>query len=116
MQRVESGQLPSERAYVLSEEEQLIREFILQLKLGEVDRSYFLDKFEVDIFARFSGPIAHFESQALLEGNGKQLKLTREGLLQVDRMLPVFYLTEHQGVRSSQELAVLKPFERTDYD
>ena len=116
LQCVESGRLPIERAYVLSEEERLIREFILQLKLGEVDRSYFLDKFEVDIFARFSEPIADFESQALLEGDGKQLKLTREGLLQVDRMLPVFYLPEHQGIRSSQELAALKPFERTDYD
>ena len=101
LQRVESGQHPIERAYVLSEEEQLIREFILQLKLGEVDRSYFWDKFEVDILARFSEPIAHFESQALLEGNEKQLKLTREGLLQVDHMLPVFYLPEHQGIRYS---------------
>ena len=110
LQRVESGQLPIERVYVLSEEEQLIREFILQLKLGEVDRSYFLDKFEVDIFARFSEAITHFESQALLEGNGKQLKLTREGLLQVDHMLPIFYLPEHQDIRDSKELAVLKPF------
>jgi len=98
---VESGQLPIERAYVLSEEDQLIREFILQLKLGEVDQSYFLDKFRVDIFARFSKLIAHFESQTLLESNGEQLKLTREGLLQVDHMLPAFYLPEHQGMRYS---------------
>ncbi len=90
-----------ERAYVLNDDERLIREFILQLKLGRVNGSYFLQKFDIDIFARFADPLAYFAKQGLPTRNGDGLALTREGLLRVDRMLPAFYLPAHQHVRYS---------------
>lgn len=101
LEQVQAGRLPIERAYFLSREEQLVRELVLQLKLGSVTRGYFQEKFNTDIFERFSEPIANFEARDLLYTNGEKLSLTREGLLQVDHMLLAFYLPEHQGLRYS---------------
>ncbi|MFQ5864789.1 MAG: coproporphyrinogen-III oxidase family protein [bacterium] len=101
LQHIDEGQLPIERAYVLSEEERLIREFVLQLKLGKVNRTYFRRKFEVDIFERFHVPLAQFTSQGWLIRSDDELLLTREGLLRADRMLAAFYLPKHQDVRYS---------------
>jgi oxygen-independent coproporphyrinogen-3 oxidase len=101
LQRLGESRLAVERAYVLNDDERLIREFVLQLKLGWVNGNNFREKFHIDIFERFAGPIAHFAKQGLLARNGDELALTREGLLRVDRMLPAFYLPEHQHVRYS---------------
>ncbi len=35
----------------------------------------------------------------LLEINGDEIRLTREGLLRADSLLPAFFEPEHQGVR-----------------
>jgi oxygen-independent coproporphyrinogen-3 oxidase len=101
LQRLGENRLAVERAYVLNDDERLIREFVLQLKLGRVDGSDFRAKFRIEIFARFADPLAHVANQGLLIRNGNELALTREGLLRVDRMLPAFYLPEHQHVRYS---------------
>src|SRR6266849_2311638 len=45
--RVEAGELPIFRALTPTSEERLIRELILQLKLGHISRAYFRDKFDV---------------------------------------------------------------------
>lgn len=101
LQRLNENRLAVERAYVLSDNERLIREFILQLKLGRVNGNDFRQKFHIDIFARFADPLVYFAKQGLLTRSGDGLVLTREGLLRVDRMLPAFYLPEHQHVRYS---------------
>jgi len=101
LQRLEENRLPTDRAYVLNEDERFTREFVLQLKLGRVHGNYFRQKFHVDIFERFVGPLTYFSNQGLLTRNGDGLVLTREGLLRVDRMLPAFYLPGHQHVRYS---------------
>jgi oxygen-independent coproporphyrinogen-3 oxidase len=101
LQCLGASRLAVERAYVLNDDERLIREFILQLKLGRVDGNAFRQKFHIDIFARFAGPLAHFAEQGWLMRTGDELELTREGLLRVDRMLPAFYLPQHQHVRYS---------------
>lgn len=98
LQRVHETQLPIDRVYVLSDEERLVREFVLQLKLGRVNRPYFCEKFKTDIFERFAGPIADFERNGLLTRRGDEVSVTRTGILRVDEMLPAFYLPEHQGV------------------
>ena len=85
----------------LSEEERLVREFALQLKLGRVDRAQFRKRFQVDIFDRFAEPLEQCLEQGWMEEDGDALLLTRDGLLQVDRLLPAFYLPEHQGIRYS---------------
>lgn len=96
-----AGELPLGRAYVLSDEERLIREFVLQLKLGQLDTGYFQEKFGVDVTEQFAKPLARFRDELWLTMDETRIALTREGLLRVDRMIPAFYLPEHQGVTSS---------------
>ena len=40
-----------------------------------------------------------YEADELLEIDGDEIRLTREGLLRVDSLLPAFFEPEHQGVR-----------------
>ena len=42
---MEDDRLPVKRAHLLDSREQLVREFILQLKLGRVEAAPFLQKF-----------------------------------------------------------------------
>ena len=92
---LEKGQLPLARAYVLSPDERLVREFILQLKKGRIERSYFLDKFHVDIQTRFGNELTALENEGFLHNEPGGPRLTREGLLQVDWLLRRFYLPHH---------------------
>src|SRR5438034_2755762 len=46
--RLDAGELPIFRALTPTSEERLIREFVLQLKLGHVSRAYFKNKFGPD--------------------------------------------------------------------
>ena len=57
MARVGAGELPLQRGYVLSTEERLVRELILQLKLGRVRHAYFREKFGVELRERFAEPL-----------------------------------------------------------
>src|SRR5918994_516411 len=47
------GELPLGRAYRPTDEERMIRELILQLKLGSITPTYFQGKYEVDVLQRF---------------------------------------------------------------
>ena len=94
-------ELPVHRALRLTEEEQLVRELILQLKLGRVSRHYFQDKFQVDICRRFSRPINLLREADLLNWDEETVRLTRTGLLQVDFLLPWFFLPQHRNARYS---------------
>lgn len=96
---VAAGQLPIERAYPLSDEERMIREFVLQLKLGSAETKYFRDKFGVEIGRRFAEPLSQFAAAGWLTADADAVTLTREGLLRVDRLLPAFYQPEHQQAR-----------------
>lgn len=93
---LQESTLPAYRALKLTAEETLIREMILQLKLGAVSRDYFQQKFGVDIQSRFYEPFSNLQNEGLLEGNGGTMTLTREGLLRVDSLLPEFFLPQHQ--------------------
>ena len=53
---IDRGDLPLHRAFATNRDEQLIRELILQLKLGAIDSAYFRAKFAADIIDRF-GPV-----------------------------------------------------------
>ncbi len=54
---VAAGNLPLQRAYRPTDDERMIRELVLQLKLGSVRPSYFRDKYHVDILDRFRGEL-----------------------------------------------------------
>lgn len=97
--RVQEGQLPIWRALTPTEDERLIREFILQLKLGHVSRAYFQKKFGLDLVERFAEPIQRLKDWGFLRVEGDQVLLNRDGLLQVDRLLHEFFLPQHKNAR-----------------
>lgn len=96
---VERAELPVHRGLALSDDERLVRELILQLKLGEVRISYFTDKFRVDVRERFAAPLARHAADGHLEVSGDSIVLNRESLLLVDVLLQAFFRDEHQGAR-----------------
>ncbi len=96
---VERGDLPIGRSLVTTAEERMIRELILQLKLGRVSQSYFQEKFGVVIAQRFHEPITELKRRSLLSEHGDWLVLTREALLKVDVILHAFFLPQHRNAR-----------------
>jgi len=97
--RLNGGQLPIYRALTPTPDECFIREFILQLKLGEVSRDYFARKFGVDPLVRFAEPIQRLQDWGFMAVRGDSLLVDRAGLLQVDKLLQEFFLPEHRGTR-----------------
>jgi oxygen-independent coproporphyrinogen-3 oxidase len=95
------GDLPLWRGYVLTEDERMVREFVLQLKLGSVEREYFRHKFGVNVLDRFREPLDDGRRYGWLEVHDAGVRVTRPGLLRVDRLLPAFYRQEHQNIRDS---------------
>jgi len=94
-----AGQRPVRRARPLSEEERFRREVVLQLKTAALDAAYFRKKFGVELSVKFQEQFERLSRAGLLEIQGDAIRLTREGLLQVDWLLPNFYLPEHVGIR-----------------
>ena len=97
--RLEEGTLPIYRALTLSPEERMIRELILQMKLGSVRRGYFQSKFGIDIQKRFAGPLSALLDRGFLALDQNTVRLNRDGLLQVDRLLQEFFLPQHRNAR-----------------
>ena len=91
LKRLEKGELPVYRALTPTKEELCLREFILQLKLGHVRFEYFRKKFDQNITELFAQPIQELQKQNLLDITGRNLSLTREGLMQVDRLIREFF-------------------------
>jgi oxygen-independent coproporphyrinogen-3 oxidase len=94
--KLRQGVIPICRALSLTREQCMIRELILQMKLGHVHESYFSDKFGVQIQERFRGPFSKLRDQGYLTVDRGILRLSRDGLLQVDRLLHDFFLPEHR--------------------
>src|SRR5207247_1641768 len=97
VERVNRGERPIHRALTPTLDERYIREFILQLKLGQVSRDYFTGKFGVDPAVRFAEPIQRLKDWGFLTIEGDQLCLQRDGLLQVDKLLHDCVVAEHRG-------------------
>ena len=99
LEHLEKGELPLGRALPVNPRQLLIREMILQMKTGLLESSYFQRKFGADIFADFAGEFKDLQAGGnALRDNGT-LRLTPVGLLQVDRLLPVFFEPEFREVR-----------------
>ena len=97
--RLRDRSLPLSRAYVLTDEERLIREFILHLKLGSAPVEYFCRKFNTGIREFFAGPLASLAANGWLSIDSQGVHMTRQGLLRVDRLLSAFYLPQHNARR-----------------
>ena len=97
---VRAGEIPLSRAYEPSEEERMIREFVLQLKRGSVDPAYFEAKYGVDVLHRFREPLDTLLGAGYLDTVDRDsIALSREGLLRVDSLLPKFFLPQHTRIR-----------------
>jgi oxygen-independent coproporphyrinogen-3 oxidase len=96
---VQAGTIPLARALRPTAEERMIREFVLQLKLGELRPSYFAAKYGEDVVARYRDELAELAVEGYLTTGADRITLTREGLLRVDSLLPRFFKTEHAAVR-----------------
>ena len=100
MESLGSGKLPLHRAYATSKRERLIREMILQMKLGELNTGYFQDKFGTNILEEVREALESLQLRGYLKVHRPdRIELTRKGLLQVDHLLPVFYDPEFRNSR-----------------
>jgi oxygen-independent coproporphyrinogen-3 oxidase len=97
--RLEKGELPIYRGLTPTDEERLIRELILQFKLGHLNAGYFRQKFGVELLSRFPEAFAHLRDQGYLTVEGDELRFNREGLLQADRLVHEFFLPQHRDAR-----------------
>jgi oxygen-independent coproporphyrinogen-3 oxidase len=97
---IRAGEIPLSRAYRPTAEERLIRELVLQLKLGSVKPGYFRDKYRVNILERFGDQLESLTADGYLATATDDLvALTREGLMRVDTLLPRFFRPEHVDIR-----------------
>jgi len=99
LERVGAGELPIDRGFAPSDHERMTRELILQLKLGQVETAYFSEKFGVAILEEFAGSLDRLRQRKMLEIEDDRIRLTHEGLLRVDSLLPEFYAPEYQNAR-----------------
>ena len=91
------GRFPLFRALQTTKEESMIRELILQFKIGAVEPGYFRKKFGVEIENQFADPLARLRDEGLLRREGSALVLSREALLVVDSLLGEFFLPHHRN-------------------
>ena len=97
---IEQGTLPLGRAYRPTDEERMIREFVLQLKRGSVKPAYFSEKYGVDVLRRFRDALASLRTSGdLATADDDRISLTRDALLRVDVLLRRFFLPQHRGIR-----------------
>jgi oxygen-independent coproporphyrinogen-3 oxidase len=96
MQALDAGQHPIFRAYATTEEERFVREFILKLKLGSVKPSYYLQKFGRDPLEFFAPQLKYLAAEGFGQVLADEVRLNRQGLLKVDRLLHDFFLTQHR--------------------
>ncbi len=99
IESIHGGQLPIYRALTPTDEERMIRELILQMKLGRVNRPYFQRKFGVDVEGRFARQFADLTEHGYAAVDAENVSLSREGLLQVDKLLHDFFLPQHRAAR-----------------
>ena len=96
---LEHKKLPLGRALRPTQKQLLIREMILLLKKGYLDRNYFRKKFQQDVVEQWSAEWQQHVENGYATVNDERIELTREGLLRVDSLLPVFFEASHQGIR-----------------
>lgn len=97
--QVQRGELPIARAMPVDKDSLLIREMILQLKTGRIEPAYFSSKFGVDVTARFAEAWAGLRKEGMIDSMNGEVRLSREGLLRVDSLLPRFFENTYRDVR-----------------
>jgi len=96
---LEESRLPIGRALTPTPHQLLVREVILQLKRGFLNPEYFQNKYGVNILQHWAEVWNDYRQRGYVYDAGEQIRLTEEGLLRVDGLLPPLFEPEHQGVR-----------------
>ncbi len=99
IETIERGESAIYRAYATSPDERFVREFILKLKLGSVKPSYYQAKFGENVMTRFAPQLHWMQDEGFAKLSEDKIELTRDGLLQVDRLLHEFFLPHHKSAR-----------------
>ncbi len=99
VETLERGELPIARALPTTARQRLIREMVLQLKLGRLDAAYFRKKFGAEILREFAEPFDSLVREDLATVNHDQVSLTRPGLLRIDALLSRFFEPHHRNIR-----------------
>lgn len=94
--RIHQGDLALDRGHALTPQEQLTRQFVLQLKLGRLSLARLRAHFGDDALAPFHAPLRDLEARGLAEVDPDEVRLTWEGLHQIDALLPRFFAPEHR--------------------
>ena len=96
---ISRNELPLARAFTTKKSERLIREMILQLKLGAIETAYFQEKFGKNIVEEFGSAFRKLEEGGMLQIQDNRIELTRQGFLRVDQLLPEFYDVKYRNAR-----------------
>lgn len=96
--KLREATLPIHRALTPTNEERMIREFILQMKFGRVEPQYFRRKFALDPLRHLAEPLENLRKQGLLTVSESEVCLSRDGLLRVDELIHDFFLPQHREV------------------
>jgi oxygen-independent coproporphyrinogen-3 oxidase len=97
--KIDAGQLPLNRALPITDHQRLIREMILQLKTGKIDAGYFRAKFGEEILIVFKDAYAEMVAEGYMSIDGDHVTVTRQGILRIDSLLPVFFEPQFRNVR-----------------
>ena len=101
IEALERGVLPLWRGYALAPEELAVRELVLGLKLGSVERERFRRKFAVDIVDENRALLDRLAEEGWLRLSPHSIELTRPGLLRADVLVRELFLPQHRNVRYS---------------
>ena len=97
--KLDANELPIGRALPVTTRQRLVRELILQLKTGSIEKGYFRQKFGADVHVEFADAFAALERDGWLTVTTTGADLTPAGLLQIDRHLPAFFESQHVSSR-----------------
>jgi oxygen-independent coproporphyrinogen-3 oxidase len=93
------GELPLGRAFPTTPRDRLIREIVLLLKTGHLDPHYFQKKYGVNIRQEFQQAFETLEEDGWLNTTDESIDATPDGLIQIDRHLPIFFDPQYRGPR-----------------
>ena len=102
---LDENRLPIGRAYRPTPQQRLIREMILQLKKGYLHVEYFRQKFQVDILEHWQSEWNAYAADGYVQlpsdssSQDAEIRLTSDGLLRVDALLPAFFEPQFRNVR-----------------
>jgi oxygen-independent coproporphyrinogen-3 oxidase len=99
IEKLNNNELPLGRAFATTERDRLIREIVLLLKTGHLDVGYFRSKYAIDIRSEFRGAFNKLADEGWLTVTGENVNCTPEGLMQIDRHLPVFFDPQYVSSR-----------------